>query len=136
MRHLGYFYLPVHPTSSSWSRFQQLQNKSHLHQMRSSSALSGPCCDKWHSPGTQKHFQDVSRVGCLLHNITEDNKFDKKRRRNNSYAKSCHESFTKWNLLSSFQIILEVASEVLFASPQLIWKADAATASSINPHPI
>lgn len=43
------------------------------------------------------------------------------------------------NLFCSFEIILEVASQVLFANPLLIWEADAATvgciaASSRNHH--
>lgn len=43
------------------------------------------------------------------------------------------------NLFCSFEIILEVASQVRFANPLLIWEADAATvgciaASSRNHH--
>lgn len=107
--------------------------------MPCSSALSGPCCDEQHNPGTSTlpGRLQCSCASCII-GLKQINLTKKGERTTDMQIHVINHSP---NLFCSLEIILEVASQVLFANPLLIWEADAATvgcitASSRNPHQI
>lgn len=97
--------------------------------MPCSSALAGPCCDEQHNHGTSTlpGWLQCLCAFCII-GLKQINSTKKGKRATDMQIHVINHSP---NLFCSFEIILEVASQVLFANPLLIWEADAAAYSRL-----